>query len=69
MLTQADRDRFSAWLKNEAEGNRAITEQMEKMERMGRGVMGQIAKRKRAEMAACLIVAGILDSTESVEIG
>jgi hypothetical protein len=61
MLTEAERQKFSEWLKRDAESNRLLAEQLEKMH-------PPLAKQKRTEAAAELIVARILDTSEGVDI-
>lgn len=59
ILSQAERDKFSAWLKQDIESNRGIVEQMEKLPHAA-----PIVKHKKQQMAACIIVANLLDSIE-----
>jgi hypothetical protein len=64
LLTAQERDRFASWLERELETGKGMIQQMEKMPNM----QLFIDKQKR-EMAAYLIVARILRSTEDMTIG
>lgn len=64
LLTSQERDRFASWLEREIETGKGMLQQMEKMPNME----PFIAKQKR-EMAAYLIVARVLRSTEDMTIG
>lgn len=59
ILTQSERDKFSAWLKQDVESNRGIILQMEKLP-----FAALVATHKKQQMAACIIVANLLDSIE-----
>ena len=64
-LTQQEREKFVLWLNQEAESNKALIVQMEKM---GSSVTKPVIKVKKTEVAACLVVAQILGSAESVTL-
>jgi len=67
LLTQKESDKFSAYLKMSAEGDKGILEQFKKL---GSDTVNEkISKEYKAKMCAKLIVANILDSTEHCEIG
>jgi hypothetical protein len=59
VLTQADRDKFSAWLKQDVESNREIIIELQKLP-----YAEAVVKQKKQQMAACIIVANLLDSIE-----
>jgi len=63
-LTQDERNKFSAWLRQEAESYRDILVQLEKLS----GV-DPIVKQKKQYVVACIIVANTLDSIEEETIG
>jgi len=65
LLTQKESDRFSAWLRHEAESNRGLIVQMEKMKSPS---IEMLIKKNKQEIVAFLIVADKLDGTERVEI-
>lgn len=65
LLTDDERRRFAEYLEQDAESNRMMAEQLAKI-----GPHGEmIAKNKRIEMQAELIVAKMLRSAESESIG
>ena len=66
LLTQKESDRFSAWLRHEAESNRVMIRQMEKLLSPS---MELLIKKDKTEMVAFLIVADKLDRTERMSIG
>ena len=61
-LTDQEREKFAAYLRQEAEVSDGLAKQMTAMP----GV-GDIAKKYRTEAAASFIVAGILTGGESME--
>jgi len=63
-LTQAERDRFAAYLEHEAHCDDGIMEQMQKLP----GMAPMLAKL-RAESLAAKVIAAKLRSIESEEIG
>lgn len=65
LLTSEERDRFAAWLENEAATAKVLIEQMEKL---GPHVAPLVA-REKAEAAAALLIARKLRATESMSIG
>jgi len=72
LLSQQERDRFAAWLEQEAESGELMAAQMEK------GIQGTppahmlamhtLAKKERAEAMAARIIAKKLRATESFEV-
>lgn len=63
-LTQAERDKFVTWLKHEAETDRGMIEQFSKLP-----TGNPLENKMKRDMAAKIIVAGILDSIEEMTIG
>jgi hypothetical protein len=63
LLTDAERDRFAAYLERDVEGSRAILSQMEKV-----GGPDVLIRQIRTEMVAAEIVAKKLRSIESTSI-
>jgi hypothetical protein len=71
MLTDEERRKFSAYLKQEAESDRGIAEQLEKLHdqmHMAAPLKDAMSKKMKTEMAAKLIVASIIDRTESASL-
>jgi len=64
LLSDEERKRFALWLERQAESSKGIIAQFEKLPPALAEAM--IAKERR-ELAAYIIVAGILRSTEKVE--
>ena len=64
LLTDQERQRFSAWLRAEAEGHVGMAKQMEELPNMA-----PMALRERQRAAAKTLIAMELDSTESMSIG
>lgn len=64
-LSQAEADRFAAWLEREAETGRAILRQLESLPP---NVAAPLIEREKRDIAAALIIARRLRSTERVEI-
>jgi len=62
MLTEADKKRFVAWLRKTASDYDAITQQLDKLGHAA------VAKVKRREAAAAMIVANMLESSQSFEV-
>ena len=62
-LTDKERDRFSTWLKMEAKTDKGIIEQMGKI-----NTPEFIVKRYKSEMAAKLIVARLIENTETMTL-
>lgn len=60
-LTQQERDRLVMWLDSYARDNMGLAEQMDKLG--AAGPMAVLSRRKKAEAAACQIVADILKNT------
>ena len=65
VLDDAERARFLAWCEANAESNRAMLKQMEKLP----GVVSGIETDMKRKTAALLIVAGMLSETEKQTIG
>lgn len=63
-LDQKERDKFSAYLKQEAESDKGMLEQHFKLHPEGTPLGDALGKKFKTEMVASLIVAKILDSTE-----
>lgn len=63
-LTQQERDKFIAWLRQDANSNRSLIQQMQSMP----GTK-PIADQLKQRTAACLIVAQILDGIQEQTIG
>lgn len=59
LLTQEERDRFAAWLENEAVSGKLIIEQMEKLG----PYTAQLVAREKAESNAALLIARKLRET------
>ncbi len=62
ILTQVERDKFRSWLLQEAAVDNLVSEQLEKL-------LPPLAKKKRGEAIAKVIVAHILESIEEQEVG
>lgn len=58
-LTAAERDRFATWLEQEAETDKGMLEQMEKL-----GGMHPMIKQRKNEIVAALMIARKLRSIE-----
>lgn len=65
MLTQAERDKFAAYLEQDARSDDQMGTQMEKLG----GPMAIMAKRYKAKAAAKLVVAMELRSIEDMSVG
>jgi hypothetical protein len=65
-LTQQERDKFAAWLEHDAKSNRAMADQMLKMDPTG--TMGTLATKYKNEAAAASIIAAKLRSIETTEL-
>jgi hypothetical protein len=65
LLTDEERRKFAAYLKQNAESGRLIIEQFEKVG----GVASMLVAREKQKCAAYLIVARELDATESFTVG
>lgn len=63
-LSKEERDKFASYLEQEAESDKLILTQMEKL-----SGMEPLIKHKKIEILSYLTVAKILRSIESVEIG
>lgn len=66
VLTAEERQKFCDWLKQDAESDRLIIGQLEKME--GVGIRDLLAKRAKQRLAAKLIVAEWLGEFENQTI-
>lgn len=65
LLTDSERRRFSDWLKREAESDRMMLEQLKHI-----GPAGELmTKTFKDRITACLIIARLLDSTETMTLG
>lgn len=64
VLTNEERAKFIAWLKQDAESDRLIIGQMEKMQGLG----DLMTKRAKQRLAAKLIVAELLETIEEQTI-
>jgi len=62
-LTDQEREKFALYLEQDAASNRALAEQMQKMDTTG--TMGALASKYKNEAAAAMIVAAKLRSIES----
>lgn len=65
LLTQQERDRFAAWLENEAATSKLLIEQMEKLGPHALPVLNL----ERTEMNAAIVIARKLRNTTSESIG
>jgi len=68
-LTDEERKKFSAYLKQDAESDKEMGEQFKKLNDMmgiGAGLEEALSNKFETEMKAKLIVASILDKTETV---
>lgn len=63
-LNQKERDKFSAYLKQEAETDKVMLQQHYKLHPEGTPLGDALGKKFKTEMMGRLIVAKILDSTE-----
>lgn len=66
LLTPQERDRFATWLERQAESSKAMIAQFETLPPAVAEVM--VAKEKQ-ELAAYIIIARMLRSTEDMSIG
>lgn len=63
-LTKQERDRFAAWLIQEADNNDVLTEQMAKLPHTA-----PVVSKYRAEALAFRVVAKVLNGIEDMTIG
>lgn len=63
-LTREEREKFAAWLEQDAAATLMLVEQMEKI-----GVHEMVKKAKRTEALAQQVVARMLRSTQEMSIG
>ena len=68
-LTQQESDKFSFWLKQEAESDKMMFEQFKKLHKEGTPIYEALEKKYKTEIAAKIIVANILDKTERMSVG
>jgi hypothetical protein len=66
LLTDQERERFALWLERRAESSRGIIKQFETLPS---AVAATMTTKEKRELAAYLIVAGILRSIEPMTIG
>ena len=65
LLTQQDRENFCVWLQQEIESDKLLITQIEKL---GDSFAGALVRVKETELAGCMIVLRILESTTSETI-
>ena len=65
LLSDIERERFAAWLERQAETGKQMIEQFKKLPPM---VADAMVKKESLEVAAYLVVARVLRSTESMTL-
>lgn len=68
LLSAQERERFAAWLEHEAESDRGMIEQMEKLAQHTEAVEA-VRKKLNVERLAALVIMKKLRSVEDVTIG